>query len=959
MPSHLRGSLVLALLVLPHPCRAQTTGRIAGRALDSASQPAPATRVTVASPSLQGVRTALTDAKGEFLFAFLPPGTYDAKAELPGFRPASLGPIRVELDRTATVTLRLQMADLQETVEVKATPPEIDVTNTTTGINATADLYDRIPIARSFFAVARVAPGTQEDETGTAFYGSTGLENTYIVDGLNVTGTWFGDKAKELNFDFIEAVEVKTGGLPAEYGRTTGGILNVITKSGGNDFHGSAFGFFAGGALQSDNQTATQRPADTTTVDDTSSAYDFGAELGGRIVRDRLWFFAAFNRVIDNSQTTVIRDLESQGAPGVGSVVPGRSQANRFASKLTWRPAASSTLALSAFGDPSTFTGPVAGINGPPSTYEGSYDTGGTSLTARYEGTFGGSLLVRGSFGQYRNSFTFSGPGTAVARFDDNSVSPQASTGGIGFYGDDRTRRDVGKLDVSKFVSAHELKIGGDVEAVTGVANDYVSGGDFVARFEEDGQDFYGHYLYLDDRAPGFDPNDPATWQPILPFHSVPHTRNLSAYAQDAWRIRRNLTLNLGLRFERQKLQDRDGKTPLALDNWAPRLGAAWDVTGNGRSKLYAAWSRYFESIPQIIQYLAFGGRTFMGAYNFDPTPGAIVPDPAAPWASGAFGGGSTAVAPGIQGQSVDEWLVGFEREVRGDFVVGAKVNRRRLHRVIEDVTAGNGDYLFANPGEGVARTLAAIDGSSVPSPKARRDNLSLEATARKRFSRGWQLLASYLFTHLEGNYDGSYQRSTGQWTPNWNSGFDFANFLVNAFGPLTSESVHQLKLDGSYELRGKAKGLNLGLSTRWYSGLPLNAYGFSALYYSNQHYLVPRGTVGRNPANAEIDVHASYPIRLGKGARLLVQADAFNLLNRQAILQFDQRYNRIQDGPCAGVPDGLCSADGGILTHPGTLEPVGSLGNPRLTATNPDYLRQGRDFTGQRSLRLGLRLSF
>jgi hypothetical protein len=117
--------------------------------------------------------------------------------------------------------------------------------------------------------------------------------------------------------------------------------------------------------------------------------------------------------------------------------------------------------------------------------------------------------------------------------------------------------------------------------------------------------------------------------------------------------------------------------------------------------------------------------------------------------------------------------------------------------------------------------------------------------------------------------------------------------------------------------------------------------------------------SVGRQPANFEIDLHVSYPIRLGKTARLQLQADAFNLLDRQAVLRYDERYNLIQDGPCAGVPEGLCTEESGLLTHPGTLEPVGSIGDPRLTATNPDYLRKGVAFTGQRSVRLGARLSF
>jgi hypothetical protein len=951
--------IVVLLVAMSTPAHTQTTGRIVGQVVDSAGQPIPGVTVTVKSSRLQGVGRVSTDERGGFRFAFLPPASYDVEASKGGFKTVQTAGVTVELDRTATLRVRMEIAAMAESLAVTSGPSEIDVTNTASGINATADLYTRIPLGRSFLAVARVAPGTQEDEVGTAFYGSTGAENQYLIDGLNSTGTERGLPTKELNFDFVQEVEVKTGGLPAEYGRATGGVVNVLTKAGGNDFHGSGFGFFAGGALQSDNRTAPLRPADTTTLEDTASSYDFGAELGGRIVRDRLWFFAAYNRVATNTDTTVIRDLEARGAPPVAAVVSGDDRADRFAGKLTWSPGASSTLALSLFGDPGGFSGPIDVINGPPSTYSGTDESGGTSSALKYQATFGGSLLVQALVGRHREKRTFGGPGTDTPRLDDYTVAPFASTGGLGNYLDRRQTRDVAKLDASQFVGSHELKLGADIEAVQTHVEFFVSGGDYVQKLEQDGQAFYLHSPLIDGQSPGFVRDDPATWQPIGSFVSSPRTRNVSAYVQDAWRIRKKVVLNLGLRFERQKLTDFHGETAVRVANWAPRLNVAWDVRGDGRSKLFAGYGRYFESIPQLIGSRAFGGRTFANSYNFDPRPGSFAPDPGAPFASGVFGDTVTPVAAGIRGQYVDEWLLGFQRQLPGGFVIGTKVARRHLGRLIEDLNAGNGDYFFGNPGEGAASTLAFLNGSSAPCPRPQRNNDSLEFSARKRLSGGWQLLTSYLWSRLRGNYDGNYQRSTGEADPNWNSGFDYADFMVNASGPLTSESVHQWKVDGSYEFSGRLSGLNLGLSTHWFSGLPLNARGASFSYFDWEYYLVPRGTVrGRHPADYEIHLHASYPIRLSKRLRLQLQTDVFNLLDRQHILIYDERYNLIQDGPCAGVPEALCNGDGGWAARPGTLEPSGSLGDPRVNATNPDYLRRGTAFTGQRSVRLGLRLS-
>ncbi len=296
------------------------------------------------------------------------------------------------------------------------------------------------------------------------------------------------------------------------------------------------------------------------------------------------------------------------------------------------------------------------------------------------------------------------------------------------------------------------------------------------------------------------------------------------------------------------------------------------------------------------------------------------------------------------------------------NFVLGAKFTYRKLGRVIEDfLVPTEGNYFIANPGEGtLGKELSFYDlVNTAPAPKAERKNYSFEITARKRFANNWQFLASYVWSKLEGNYDGLFQNSTGQLDPNINSAYDYADFLVNAYGRLSAERQHQLKFDGSYQFKGALDGLNIGLSTYYYSGLPLTAYGYSQAYLNWEYYLTPRGSLGRGPADYETDLHVSYPIKVGSRSRLNVIADIFNLFNRQAIIKYDERYNRIADGPCAGVPDALCNGDGGLVTTTGTLTPVSQLSNARATATNPDFLNKGIAFTQPFSLRLGIRWQF
>ncbi|HXW07766.1 MAG TPA: TonB-dependent receptor [Vicinamibacterales bacterium] len=957
-----RGALAAAVLLLlgVSTALAQTTGRIVGTITDASGAALPGVTVTVAGPSLQGTATAVSDGTGVYRFPSLPPGTYTVTAALSGFKTVEQPNVVVGLDRTVDVNVRMEVAALQETVTVEATSPLVDTSSTTIGVSAKAELFTRLPVQRDFYSIARLAPGATEDAVGPAVLGSTGAENMYIIEGLNSTGIERAEKTKALNFDFVEEIEVKTGGLNAEYGRMTGGLVNVITKSGGNTFRGSLFGFSEGGGLQAENSTAADRPETTTTVVDLDRRWDVGLDVGGYIVRDKLWFFGAYNRVFDRNETEVIRSLNAPGAPAVGSEIPSEITKDLYAGKLTYKLTNTQTLTASIMGDPTEEDGNLFVVAGPESTWKGVQDTGGADFAARYDGVFGGTFLLRGLIGRHYEKTEINGAGKLIPAQRDDTVSPIVRTGGFaGYFQDSEFSRTVYKIDATKFLGSHEIKGGIDWEDQASSIDRYQAGGGILNyRLIRSGAIYYRHRFYVDDQAPGYVADDPLTFVPAVPLRTEPNTFNTSFYVQDSWRALPNLTINAGIRWERQEIGDRFGETPIDLtDNWAPRVGVIWDVTKNGRSKVFANWGRFFESIPMDINIRAFGGEVTCFCYNFDPNPLSFIPDPAAP-ARTAFFGGATPVDEALQGQYVDEFLAGVEFEVAPNLSVGAKYVRRTLGRVIEDfLVPSEGHYFIANPGFGLGREMSFYDYSPVPAPEVNRENNSFELSARKRFSEGWQFLASYVWSRLEGNYDGTFQVSTGQLDPNINSAFDYADFLVNADGRLTNDRTHQLKFDGSYEVQGGAvRGLNLALSTHWYSGGPLNAYGYSTPYANWEYYLVPRGSLGRGPSDWEADIHASYPIRLGATSRLNLVMDIFNLFDRQEAFQLDERYNLARDGRCAGIPEDLCNGDNGWLTTPGTLDPLGSLSDPRATAPNPDYLRKGVAFTLPRSIRFGVR---
>lgn len=957
--------LAIALLVASAAV-AQTTGRIVGKVSDPEGQALPGATVTGTSPALQGSRVAVTDASGAFRLLNLPPGTYQVTAALEGYSTVEQPDIRIGIDRTVTLDLTINPAFAGE-VTVTGAAPVVDVTKASTGVSVGKDTFEKLPLARDFYAVAQIATGAAADAAGTSFYGSTGAENQYVIEGLNTTGAELGIEGKTLNFDFIQEVEVKTGGLPAEYGRLTGGLINAITRSGGNDFTGDVFGFYEGGDLQSDNSTANDRAAWDTQVVNVDSRYEVGANLGGFFVKDKLWFFGAYTRIERQDKTSVIAEIDGPGAPAVGEVIDADITQDLYAAKLTWRVSNNHNLSFSIFGDPATRDGNLFNISGPSSTWEGKRETGSDDFVLRWDGVFGGSWVVEALAGLHQEEdFTF-GPGKSqVLYIDTRPVGADALSGGFGFHQDQEFEREVFKADITKFVGDFELKFGADQEDTSAVNSNWNGGAGqriyiFPNRADPNGPVVYRHRYYIDDRAPGYNRDDPSTWVLAAPLTSEPNSVNTSAYAQVSWRPISNLTLNLGFRWEKQEINDRFGDASIEIDdNYAPRLAFVWDPKADGRSKVYGAFGRYYESVPLDINIRAFGGEVQCFCYNFSPDPNDIQGiDSSLTGFRNSLLGGATPVDPDLKGQYIDEILVGYEYEVIPNFAIGVQATYRDLGRIIEDfLIISEGNYFIANPGEGIGQTMTFYDYSEVPAPKAKREYLGLELNARKRYSNGWQLYASYLWSELEGNYDGVFQASTGQLDPNINSAFDYADFLVNADGKLTNDRTHSFKVNGSYTFQeGLAKDLTFGLSAYYQSGAPQTAYGYSAGYQNWEYFLSPRGSLGRGPADYEVDLHASYPLKVGN-YELQFLVDIFNLLDRQAVTARDQRYN-LNGDPCGGVPEDLCNGDGGLQHNGATLEPVGQLGNPRATSPNPDFLRAGTAFTGQRNIRVGLRFRF
>jgi hypothetical protein len=968
--------LSVCILAIAPLALAQTSGEIRGQVKDSTGAVLPGVSVEAKSPALQGTKTAVSGADGTYRISLLPPGEYSVTFSISGFGAVSRK-TAVQLDKTVVVDSTLSLSTTAE-VTVSGAAPVIDATSSGTGANFTSEFVRTLPVGRGFQAIAIKAPGVIQgfgsDSGNINVQGSTGAENSFIIDGVDTTEIQYGRQGKAAPSEFIQEVEVKVGGFQAEYGHAQGGVLNAITKSGGNAFHGDGFGYYSGRAndatgsniwaaedkhLPEKSDSLGTNRAQTDVIRNTLRA-DFGADLGGFFVKDRIWFFGAYDRVHEGGKNflnnpTGNGTIAGSAGPGTGTLTGATTarivNQDLYAGKLTFRVTEGISLVGSVFGDPSS-TGPnlVTPISGAdPGTYQGTLDQGGLDYTGRLSGVVGSNFLFELQGAKHKEKNVQTPANTADVRFRYVTPSGIPGTGGYGFYRTQEFWRNYFRGNVSYYANllgTHEFKGGGDYAQVNSDSKRVYTGPAghkedlFVYRFVEG--TFYQHEY----NSSGLRNADGSPVEvDIAPGGTLSRSNNTGVYFQDKWQILPTLTLNLGLRWEDQKVKDIANLTQIHInDEWMPRVGFAWDFLGNGRSRLYGNYARFYETMPSDINIRAYGLEITTAVYNksissdvgdasvcgvkYTPIGGTTANTTlcAAGRQNSIKTGGSFGepTQPGIKGQYSDGITFGVQYEPFQDLSVGIEANYRSLGRVIEDGgalnSAGDLEYFIFNPGttfkSPVTGDTVGLDFVDVA---PRRFYRALQLTAQKRFSNQLQFIASYVYSKLEGNYDGVFQTSTTQLDPNINSAYDYRVFLDNARGYLSNDRRHTVKLDGSYVTPFK---LTVGLSAFYFTGTPLNQYGYYNDYRNYELYLVQRGSVGRTPDIYDADLHLGYTIPMGP-AEFNVGADVFNLLNQQRVLAQDQRYNLSEGG-----------------------------------ALNPNYLRPV-SFTGRRSLRVFGRVSF
>ena len=940
------GILVLVLAAASSVSLAQTTGSIVGVVTDDSGGPLPGVTVEARGPALQGTKVTVTAGDGAYRLTLLPPGTYVVSASLPQFGRAEQT-LQVLLDRNVTADFRLR-ATAREEVVVSGEAPTIDVTSTTLGANISQRAIQTLPTGRNYASVVLTVPGVVQDNAdpqgnSLSVYGSSSAENAYLIDGVNTTNVEYGLEGKDLNFEFIQEIDVKTGGYEAEYGRATGGIINVITKSGGNEFHGDLFGYYDNDSLQAKTKNVGE------TLQGSALGFtrdDWGVDLGGFIVKDRLWFFGAYDRVTRKTQNALTT------GPLEGDEVESRTVRNLGSGKLTWGFATGHTLVASFIQDPRTDSGAIDDanhtLNGELATFLGRQDFGGRDYSLRWDGLFGSSFVMsaQGARHEERNSIgPASADGDTVEFIDTREDNFQ--TGGFGLIQKKNFQRDHYALSATGFIQRHEIKGGLEYEKDSAEVVKRMSGGQQVTIFDNPNnpaQPVYQHFYWTIPNAT----TDPFN-APISQLNASPEHKIWTAYLQDRWNVLSSLTLNLGVRWDRQEIIDASGESRVTLDkDWAPRLGVIWSPGSDKKTKVYSSFGLYYEEIPMDLVIRSFSFERQPNVNNFDPT--SVVPDPAADAAidtpTTILGGFTEPTDPNLKNQYVREFLVGAEREVIPDVAVGAKFIYRNYGQVIEDfLCMDDGTYCIGNPGEGIMKNIFTLDyATTFPAPKAQRIYRGVQIDVTKRFSNNWQALASYLWSKIDGNYDGEFAPFTNAGPdPNISAAYDYYDFFTDGQhrdditnrGPLSNDRRSQFKVSGVYVTPFQ---LSLGMTAYYRTGTPVTRYGFSDVYGRYEFFLTRRGGDGRTPNTYEADLHIGYPLRLGPVTVNLI-ADVFNLLNAQRPILIDQRYN-FQEFANA---DYVCGSDPNNVDEGKCNERYGKA-----------FLRQA-----PRSLRLGARISF
>ena len=871
------------------PAFAQTKGGIRGTAVDNDGNPIAGVIVEASGEVLGGAnRGTVTAANGVFTFGVMPPGRYRLTASMNGFQTQTVDDVRVSVDAVAPVIFVMVPEAFVGEITVTSERPLVDTTTASVGASYDYDYVKDLPTRGNFYDLINNSAGVyapSEDPQSKyriSAFGSNVQASAWNVDGVNMTAPEGGYLFFDINPEIVSETQMVGIAAGAEYGSTAGSVYNVVTKSGTNQFHGSAVVYWQDDSLVDPNVT----------LDDTESGefhvnkfHDLSATLGGPIKRDKLWFFAGIQNITRN--VTI---------PGQVPSLTDDSDYERYDLKLSWQINPSHRVDFKGGIDDQYVPWAYDPIYNEPSMWL--YRLRENNIyTAEYSGMLSDStfLQVRGGLWRGDNGDLPLGSRDEIGVLDFDT-DPNTWSGGP--FWDWIWEQHHDQVDV--VLSHFATDFAGDHEFKFGVQ--YNQGGGTTRTYDTDYLYIWSGYLYKWSVTPYMYGGDTTTW---------------SGFASDTWQISDRFTLDIGVRYDthdatipdypRLDIDSNDtGETIPGVDvfNWqdfSPRVGFAWQVTGDGKTVVRGSAGIYRDG-------------TVSGNWYAPPPE---VP----PWLTYSYYYGTTSVQdrglqlvdPGIEGPKTTEYTLGVEHQIGDDYSVGAQLVLKDTTNQVGWQILDDGVYepfQWTDPDTGETFTLYDV----IESPSLRKGNSTgpganggdqpydqeyqgIFLTFKKRYSSGWDLMASYTYSEAKGLttrplVDPRWGQGSAFWT---NRSESDPNVWLNAYGRLAGDRKHAFRVSSNVDL---GWGLRLGGVLNLQTGRPEKTArrvgvpsGGNTIFIS-----VPYSNENRMDSQAVLDLSFGKTFALSDWGDFSILLQLLNVTNEDAVTYYQQ------DVPPSGI---------------------------------------------------------
>ena len=914
--------LVAVALLSAVPALAQQTGTIVGTAMDEQGAVLPGVGVTIESPAMIGARTTVTGAGGAYSFPALPSGEYSVTFALAGFQTVVQEGVRVSVARALTVNASLGLSGVEETVTVTGEAPVVDVRNNAISTSIERELFNAVPTGRNPWVMAGLVPGMVTgrldvggnngmQQYGMEIFGSATSHQTFSVDGLKVNwpGGSGGFTMQYYDFGMYEEFNFQTSQQSAE-ADVAGVFMNMVTKSGGNEFAGDTVGFYENDTLQAENwqDIAEQYPSlgEGSAGNPILKMYDINATLGGPIVRDQAWFFGSYRYWLLDQAALGTRNPD--GSQGVDDNLIRNAMG-----KITWQPSSSDRVFLMFQRNwKQRFHRRSYSLTADEHTFV--QDQVAQNAVLSYNRNLGGSALLDLRVGRmwgitpyyFQDEVEYcaaSCPGSLITLIDSAAGS---LTNAPVSWSENPNHRNQFNASLTYFADgetqSHSIKIGAQVSREQMRTEVHTNGN--VTAFMDDGVPDYALIR-----------NTPVTHQE--------NTNTWATFAQDNWTIGQRLTLNLGVRLDgvtgvvptQSSTLGTPWPVPVSgfsvdaqkdgLPDWpmniGPRLGFSYDLFGDGRTAIKGGWGRYYAQIGTQLSAGANPNSTSTsrvpwsdvnGNGLLDPGPSgthADSPELDFSASNGFVGGVSTVYDPNSSRPYSDDASLGIETTFRDNVAVNITYHHRR-HRdalgVINQARPSTAYYEvpFGKGGVGsVYGLLPEYAGlqdnfiTNVPYFQSNYNGVALQVN--KRFSDRWQMLGGITYSNHQG-----FNHGTPYNGGDWNN----PNRQINRdSGSVFTEVPIVVNLAGSYLA---PYGLQFSWNYRARSGNPLirdvSTSGVVDLVQGSEAvYAAQRGTDRTETVNKLVDLGFHKFFELSDDVRIQLQLDVFNILNANHIL--------------------------------------------------------------------------